>query len=110
MNCKSVVKHGEPLLGPSSATEEMILRRVLFADYLKLLVPGGSAVVSFLLEPSDHIFLMIHVNGHMVSLPQRTKSEDVSPGGIHLEVSFGAQGFCGHLRGSDPIWSGRGCR
>lgn len=47
-----------------------ILRWVLFANDLKLLVPGGSAVVGFLFEPGDHVFLMIHVNRHMVGLPQ----------------------------------------
>lgn len=48
---------------------ELTLRWVLFANYLKLLVPGGSAVVGFLFQPGDHIFLMIHVHCHMVGLP-----------------------------------------
>lgn len=50
--------------------EDLILRWVLFANYLELLVPGRSAVVGFLFEPGDHIFVMIHINRHMVSLQQ----------------------------------------
>lgn len=59
------------------------LRGVLFANLLELLVPGGSTVVGFLPEPSDHVLVLIRVNHHVVSLSQSvrggegTKSEDV---------------------------------
>lgn len=72
----------EPQLWPD-AREELILRGVLFANLLKLLVPGGSTIVGFLPEPSDHILVLIRVNHHVVSLSQsvrggeETKSEDV---------------------------------
>lgn len=110
------MKQSEPLFGPGGVTEDLILRWVLFANYLKLLVPGRSAVVGFLFEPGDHIFVMIHINRHMVSLQQtlvenkNKKSEDVSRRGIHPDGVFGAQGLNGHLRDSGPIWSDRGCR
>lgn len=32
-----------------------ILRGVLLADLFELFVPGGSAIVGFLLEPGDHV-------------------------------------------------------
>lgn len=74
------------------------LRWVLFANYLKLLVPGRSAVVGFLFEPGDHIFLMIHVNSHMVGLPQniggnqkKKKREDEPQTEINFDVGFVAQ-------------------
>lgn len=70
MNCEKVAEQSEPVFGPGGVTEYLILRWVFFANYFKLLVPGGSAVVGFLLEPGDHIFLMIHINRHMVSLQQ----------------------------------------
>lgn len=72
----------EPQLWPD-AREKFILRRVLFANLLKLLVPGGSTIVGFLPEPSDHVLVLIRVNHHVVSLSQsvrdgeETKSEDM---------------------------------
>lgn len=54
-----------------------ILRGVLFADLFKLLVPSRSAVVGFLFEPSDHIFVLIRVNHHVISLLQNEEGERV---------------------------------
>lgn len=47
---------------------DLILRRVLLADLFELLVPAGSAVVSFLFEPGDHIRVLVKVHHHMISL------------------------------------------
>lgn len=58
------------------AREEFILRGVLFANLLELLVPGGSTIVGFLPEPSDHVLVLIRVNHHMVSLSQSVRNEE----------------------------------
>lgn len=75
LNCKDIsvqTKRGEPTNSywHGLNKEDLILRGVLFADLFKLLVPGGSAIVGFLSEPSDHVFVLIRVNHHMVSLLQ----------------------------------------
>lgn len=55
--------------------EDFDLRGVLFADFFKLLIPVGSAIVGFLFEPSDHVFVLIRVNHHVISLCQNMEGE-----------------------------------
>lgn len=52
--------------------EDLFLRGVLFADLFKLLVPGGSAVVGFLSEPGDHVFVLVRVDLRVIGLLQDT--------------------------------------
>lgn len=55
-------------------TKSTILRGVLLADLFELLVPGRSAVVGFLPEPGDHVYVLVRVDHDVVGLQRIHKA------------------------------------
>lgn len=57
-------------------TKSSVLRGVLLADLFELLVPGGSAIARFLLEPGDHVYVHVRADPYIFDL-QRTHKAGV---------------------------------
>lgn len=66
-----------PMGGAGFTTKSTDLRGVLLADLFELLVPGGSAIVRFLLEPGDQVYVCLRADVDVAGL-QGTQSRRVN--------------------------------
>lgn len=68
-----------PLVMWRFTTKSTVLRGVLLADLFELLVPGGSAIVRFLPEPGDDVYVHVRVD------PNAPELQGTHKAGVWLE-------------------------